>query len=545
MPTDTTPPHNRPGPQGEPAPHEAQDDHSALAPLRLPAFRMLWLVAVAANTSMWMNDVAAAWLMTSLSTSPVMVALVQTASTLPVFLLGLPSGALADILDRRRYFLSMQIWATVVALLLCITIATGHLDARLLLLLTFANGIGLAMRWPVFAALIPEIVPRHQLPAGLALNAVAMNASRISGPLLAGAILASAGSAWVFVLNAVLSVVSAVAIFRWKHEHHPSPLGREKLTSAMRVGMQFVAQSTRLKGVLLRTFLFFFNGTALVALMPLLARDLDGGGAGTFTVMLASMGGGAIVAAMLLPRLRGRWSHDGMLLRSSLAVAAAILVVAVAPNVWVAVPAMICVGMAWITAANTLSVSAQLALPDWVRARGMSMFQMAIMGASALGAATWGQVASLTTVHISLGCAAVACALAMVGSQLLLGTQTVEEDLTRSNEWKPPVLPEPPQAGKVLTTIEYLIDPKDSDTFRELLRESRRSRLRQGALECEWLEDLEEPGRFVEQIIDESWTENLRRFDRVTAHDVALRERKLAFHQGAEPPRLSRFLVQG
>jgi MFS family permease len=204
-------------------------DLSPLAPLRLPVFRMLWFTWLAANISMWMNDVAAAWLMTSLTTSPMLVALVQTASTLPVFLLGLPSGALADILDRKRFFLFTQLWVAVVALVLCATVFAGWMSPPLLLGMTFANGIGLALRWPVFSAIVPELVPRHQLPAALALNGVSMNASRIIGPLVAGALIASLGSAYVFLLNALLAIGAAVVISRWKRAPTPHPLGREKL----------------------------------------------------------------------------------------------------------------------------------------------------------------------------------------------------------------------------------------------------------------------------------------------------------------------------
>ncbi|MDD2546052.1 MAG: MFS transporter [Burkholderiaceae bacterium] len=517
---------------------------SPLAPLTVPVFRMLWLASLVANTCMWMNDVAAAWLMTSLTTSPILVALVQSASTLPVFLLGLPSGALADILDRRRYLIATQFWVAMVAVVLCVATLMGGVTAPLLLALTFANGVGLAMRMPVFAAVVPELVHRVQLPAALALNGVAMNASRIVGPLVAGGIIASLGSVWVFMLNAVLSVLSALVIMRWRRVHEPSPLGRERLPSAMRVGLQFVRQSPRMRAVLWRISVFFLHATALMALLPLLARGLAGGDAGTFTLLLASMGGGAIVAALLLPRLRQAMPRDLLVQRSALVQAAAMAVMAVAPNVWVAVPTMVLAGMGWITVANSLSVSAQQALPNWVRARGMSAFQMSLMGATALGAALWGQVATLTSVPLSLALAALSSVVAMALVQRWVGDRHLEEDMSPSRAWTPPVAQVPAEAGHVVVTIEYLIDPARTAEFVALMQESRRSRLRQGALSWQLLHDVADPARYVEHIEDESWTEHLRRFDRVTASDVALRERKVAFHRGDAPPLVSRYMVQ-
>ncbi len=512
-------------------------------PLKIPVFRLLWGTWMVANICTWMNDVAAAWLMTSMTSTPLWVALVQSASTMPVFLLGLPSGALADILDRRRYFITTQFWVATVATLLCIMVISGAMTPALLLALIFANGVGLAMRWPVFAAIVPELVTRSQLPAALALNGIAMNASRIVGPLVAGALISSAGTEYVFVLNAVLSVIAGFTIMRWRRQHVPSPLGRERLLSAMRVGLQFVRQSRRLRAVLVRVSLFFLHSTALLALLPLVARRLHGGGAGTFTLLLASMGAGAIMAAMYLPRLRQRMTRDTLVLRTTMLQSVSTAIMAFAPNVYVAVPAMLLNGMAWITCANSLSVSAQLALPDWVRARGMSMYQMAIMGASALGAALWGQVATVTSVSTGLLVAALSGTAAMLLAQHWVRDLSIEEDLTPSREFKAPVAHAPPGAGHVVVTIEYLIDPARADAFRALMHESRGSRLRQGALEWELLHDINKPGRFVEQIVDESWTEHLRRFDRVTASDVALRERKLAFHLGEAPPLVTRFMV--
>ena len=526
-----------------PAAGKPDASSSPLAPLHNSTFRMLWATWLVANVCMWMNDVAAAWLMTTLTSSPILVALVQTASTAPVFLLGLPSGALADILDRRRFLIATQFWMAANAVLLCAAVLAGVMTAPLLLVLTFANGIGLAMRWPVFSAIVPELVPRFQLPAALALNGVSMNAPRIIGPLVAGALIASAGTHWVFVLNAVMSVLAGLVIMRWRREHVPSPLGREKLGSAIRVGVQFVRQSSRMRALLVRISLFFLHATALLALLPLVARGLHGGDAGTYTLLLASMGVGAIAVAMFLPRLRQSMTRDTLVLRATLVQAGATAVMALAPNAWVASPAMVVGGAAWLAAANTLSVSAQLALPDWVRARGMSIFQMAIMGSTALGAAIWGQVATLTSVHISLGLAAFTGAVAMVVAQRVSVDLSIEEDMSPSNAFKAPIADITPDAGHVVVTIHYRIDPARAAEFDAVMQESKRSRLRQGALQWQLHRDIGDASHYTEYIVDESWTEHLRRFDRVTASDVALRERKLAFHTGESPPEVTRWIV--
>jgi MFS family permease len=516
---------------------------AALAPFEHAVFRLLWLTWLMANVSMWMNDVAAAWLMTTLAPSPVWVALVQTAATLPVFLLGLPSGALADTLDRRRYFLGTQLWIAAVALTICGVLLLDAMTPALLLALVFANGIGLAMRWPVFAAIVPELVPRQQLPQALALNGVSMNASRIIGPLLAGAIIAALGSAWVFLLNAALACASAVIIWRWRREHTPSPLGREPFFSALRVGWQYVAQSPRLRVAYLHIALFFFHSTALMALLPLLALRMEGGNAATFTVLLATMGSGAIVSAMLLPRLRQQFSRDRVVWWGSALQSLAMAIVAFVPSLVAAVPAMFLAGMVWIATANSLSVSAQMSLPDWVRARGMAMYQMALMGGAAAGAAFWGHVAGWTDVHWSVGLAAMSGIGAVTLAQRLVRERGLIEDLTPAKAWSPPAADTEPPPGRVVVCIDYRIDPARADDFRVLMQESRRSRLRMGALDWELWQDIAEPGHFVERITDENWTEHRRRFDRVTASDVALRERKLAFHVGEEPPVVTRYVI--
>lgn len=533
-------------PQSAPPASSSPRLPGALAPLQGPVFRSLWITWAAANLTMWMNDVAAAWLMTSLTTSPVMVALVQTASTLPVFLLGLPSGALADILDRRRYYAATQIWVASVALVLALMALVGGLTAPLLLALTFANGIGLALRWPVFSAIVPAVVSRAELPAALALNGISMNLARVIGPTLAGALLAGAGPAAVFTLNAVLAVVSAVLILRWRSQPQASALPGERFVGAMRVGLQHVAQSPRMRVVLVRIFAFFLQAAALMSLLPLVALHLHGAGPGTFTVMLAAIGAGAIAAALAFPWLRARFGRDAFVRAATLAHAALSVVVVLVPELWLALPALVLLGAAWISTANTLSVSAQMALPDWVRARGMSIYQMALMGGSAAGSLLWGQVASLAGISTAVVAAAV------VGPLFLLLTRHWSVEGGEEVDHSPAVPPPSPVApgsiagdeGPVMVTVEYLVDPAHAADFVHVMQATRRARLRQGVLSWGLFRDASVPGRYVEYFVDESWTEHLRRLARFTAADADLREQRLAFHRGSEPPRVQRYVAE-
>lgn len=389
---------------------------SALAPLEHAVFRSVWSAALVANLCMWMSDMAAAWMMTTLAAAPLWVALVQSAATLPVFLLGLPSGALADMLDRRRFLVATQCWSATVALLLCVVKVGGAMTPALLLALTFANGVGLALRWPVLAALVPTLVPRPQLPAALALNGVSMNASRLAGPLLAGALISTIGVEAVFVVNALLSVGTALVLLRLRRFPVPAPRAPERLGVAIGAGVQFVVRSVRVKAVLLRVGVFFFHSTCLIALLPLVVHERFDGAATTFSLLFGCMGGGAILAAGILPRLRLAFDRDALVLRGVLLHAGMSALVALSHHLALTMAAMALSGMAWMVTVNSLSVSVQLALPDWVRARGMSIYQMALMGGSALGAAVWGQVATVTSFYVSL----LLSAASAIGAMLII-----------------------------------------------------------------------------------------------------------------------------
>jgi len=494
---------------------------------------------------MWMNDVTAAWVMTSLTTSPVMVALVQTASTLPVFLLGLPSGALADIVDRRRYFAVTQLWVAATALALAVQSLTGLLTAPLLLALTFVNGVGLAMRWPVFAAIVPTIVGRGQLSQALALNGIAMNLARVIGPVLAGGLIAAFSPAAVFVLNTLLAGVAFTLILRWRHERKPSALPGERFVGAMRVGLGFAMQSPRLKVILLRVFVFFLQSAALMALLPLVARDMPGGGPGLFTVLLSALGVGAVVAATQFPRWRAEHDLDGFVRAGTVMHAAVSILIVAVPKVWIALPAIVIAGMAWISVANSLTLAAQSVLPDWVRARGMAVYQMALMGGAAAGSFLWGQVASYSSIGFAIVTAGVlgVLVLALTRKFTIAGAQ--ELDFTpQPGPAGPPVLESvDDEAGPVMVSVSYRIAPENAAAFRDVMQRTRRARLRQGALSWGLFHDTSEPGRWVEVFVDENWLEHQRRLERFTAFDAELRERRLALHIGPEPPLTRRYVA--
>jgi len=372
-----------------------------LTPLDNRIFRMLWLAWLAGNMTMWMNDVSASWLMAQLTEGPMMVALVQASASLPLFLLGLPSGALADLVNRKRLYAFAQFWIALVSAALALLAAGGWLTADWLLLLCFANGIGLAIRFPVFSAIVPTLVPREQLTSALTLNALAINVSRIAGPLLAGVVMASLGMAAIFALNAALSILSCVLILQsGPNSGQPAHQG-EGMLATMRGGMAFVRQSLLMRNVLLRVFVFFVHSISLIALLPLVAKGLHAE-ATTYTLLLASLGVGAIVSAVALPRLSDSASRDRVIEVGVLLYALATAVAALAPSVWVLAPALALSGGVWLCVVNTLTMSAQLILPNGMRARGMAIYQMAIMGGSALGAALWGQVASHFSIQAAL-----------------------------------------------------------------------------------------------------------------------------------------------
>ncbi len=531
----------------ESAPDAGSSSRSAWAPLRHRMFFALWVANLIALTGSWLSDSASAWLMTSLASSPLQVALVQSAQTLPILLLGLPAGALADIVDRRNVLVATQIWVTAVALALFALTLAERLTPELLLVLTFANGVAMAMRMPVMSAMTPQLVPPAQLGPALALQAVAMNASRIVGPVFAGLLLAWIGGAWVFLLYCVLSAAVAIAFARGERQQRTSSLPSERFVGAMRLGVQFARRTPEMISVLAIVAVFSFFAVALQALLPLVARDRLAGSANTYTLLLAAIGAGAITAVALMPMARGRLSRDALVGWSAVLQAAALLLMSQAESAWLAAPAAFVSGAAWLVVLNTLGVAAQLALPDWVRARGAAVYLVSAMAGATFGGAVWGQAVAASSIELALAAAGVGLLLAymLVRIRYRLGHARIL-DLTPAR-----LLPEFASAhkaesdqGPVLVTFEYRIDPARADEFAKLMAESRRFRLRMGAIYWGVFRDVTDPARYVVHFLVDSWLDRLRQIERLTAEDIVLRDRINAFHTGSDPPIMKHYVME-
>lgn len=518
---------------------------SAWAPLRQPVFRMLWIATVVSNVGTWMHEIGAGWLMTTLAPTPVMVALVQAANTLPVFLLALPAGALADIVDRRRYLIVSQAWMMVAALLLGVFTLAGATGAWTLLAFTFALGIGTAMMMPAWGAITPELVSRAELPAAVGLNAMGMNVSRAVGPALAGLIVVAAGPGAVFLLNAVSFVGVIVALVKWRRQVKVSELPAERLMEAMRAGLRYARHSPDLQAVLVRSAAFFLFASAPWALLPLIVKIQLAGGAGAFGLSVACVGAGAVGGAVLLPRLRGRISRDGIVAGASALFAVMTAVLAYTRNPYVAGLALLASGAAWLGTVSSLMTAAQIALPGWVRARGLALIWVVFMGGMALGSAAWGYVAEASGIPMALALSAAGAFAGIAATWRFRVGHHDAVDLAPSMQWPTPMVAAELEhdQGPVMVTVEYRIDPGRAAEFAAVMRHVKRTRQRDGAYFWDLFSDVAEPGRFVETFMVESWLEHLRQHERATVADRDVSARARAFHLGTEPPKVTHLVA--
>lgn len=515
-----------PAPSQPPQQETALPTTGAWAPLRYPDFRAMWLAVLVGNIGTWVNDVAAGWLMAGMGT-PLLVAAVQSATTLPVVLLSLSAGALADIVDRRRYLILTQLWMIAAATGLALMAATHKLDATSLLALTFALGIGAAMGRPAQAAATPELVPRSLLGPAAALGAVSMNIARSIGPALGGLIVARYSIAACFIINALSFVGIAFVWWRWKPAPRNDLLPPERFAGAVRAGLRYALHAPVFQAVLSRSFLFFLPGSAISALLPILVRTTLRETAGVYGIMLMCIGVGAVIGAVLMPKVRAHMDLDRMILLGALGNAGCTALAGMVDSVPLLYVVMLVNGFAWITVLSSLQMAAQTALPPWVRARGLALYIMVLSLAMALGSLAWGAVAQHASMQAAmLSSGVVGAVFAVISRRWHLGrAETL--DVMPSAHWPEPVLAAEVEGdrGPVMVTVEYDVLPEHLAEFHALMQELGASRKRDGAIEWGVMEDTATPNRYLEYFFAASWLEHLRQHDRVTGEEARLQAR--------------------
>lgn len=516
----------------------------SFAPLRQPAFAVLWVATVLGNIGSFMRDVASSWMVTELSASPAAVALIQTAATLPIFLLAIPSGVLSDILDRRRFLIGVQVLLACVSGTLLLLAKTNTLSVEYLVALTFVGGIGAALMGPTWQSIVPELVPRQDLKNAVALNSLGINVARALGPAAGGLLLASFGAAAAYGADVLSYAVVIAALIWWRRPAAVDTGLSEQFFGAFRAGLRYARASRELHVVLLRAAVFFLFASSVWALLPLVARKMLGGSAGFYGVLLGAVGAGAILGAMLLPRLRQRLDADGLVLTASLLSAAVMAALAVAPPQWLAVLLMLILGVGWIIALTSLNGVAQAVLPNWVRGRGLAIYLMVFNGAMAGGSLGWGLIAQEAGIALTLLIGAAGLTLiAAVFHRVKLPTG--EADLQAANHWPEPMLTEPVahDRGPVVIQIEYRIRKHDIPAFLHAMQHVARERRRDGAYAWGVAQHTGDPDRVIEWFLVESWAEHLRQHQRVSKADADLQAEALRFHIGPDRPQVHHFLA--
>lgn len=515
---------------------------SAWAPFRHAPFAVLWTAAVVSNVGTWMHDVAAGWLMTSLAPTPLMVALVQAATTLPIFLFALPAGTLADLVDRRRLLVIVMSILAAAATLLGFLALLGWVTPWLLIAFTLVFGSGAAFVAPAWQSIVPLLVPRAQLQPAVALNSMGINVSRAIGPALAGLIIATLGIAWPFFANAVSFLAVIAALLWWPPPpRQASPLPAERFWSGLRLGLRHARASDPLRATLVRAAAFFLFASAYWALLPLIARQELAGGPALYGMLLGAVGLGAVGGALLLPGLRRRFGAESVVAAGTGGTALVLIVFALVKHPEAAVAASLLAGISWIAVLSSLNVSAQLSLPDWVRARGLSVFITVFFGSMSLGSLLWGQLAGLVGIPAAL----LAAAGGALAAAALTWPYKLQQDAgpahTPSAHWPEPVmaLPHTPDKGPVMVTIEYRIAPRNRAAFIAELDRLRGARRRNGAIAWNLFEDAAQPGRFVESFLEDSWHAHLHHHARVTKADHVLQEELRTLHEGPGEPQVT------
>ncbi len=519
-------------------------DPPSASPWNYPIFRYIWVASLASNFGGLIQSVGASWMMLSMSASERMVALVQASVTLPILLLSLLAGAIADNLDRRRVMLFAQSMMLLVSITLAAFAWAGLLTPATLLIFTFLIGCGTALNGPAWQASVGDMVARPALPSAIALNSMGFNIARSLGPAIGGAIVAAAGAAAAFLVNAFSYVGLIFVLMRWRPDRPPRQLPPERIDLAMAAGVRYVAMSPNIRRVLFRALLFGLGASAVPALMPVVARDLVAGGPLTYGVLLGAFGVGAVAGALLVRRLRARFETEQVVRLASAAFAIGAATTGVSPSMFATLPALFIAGAGWVVALSTFNVTVQLSAPRWVVARALALYQMFAFGGMAAGAWIFGSLAEAQ----GLAPALVAAAMLQIGGILLGTTMPLpvmqEVNLDPLARWSEPdvAVPLTPRSGPIVIRIEYRIREADIPAFLSAMSERRRIRLRDGARHWSLLRDLSDPQLWLERYHVATWLDYVRHNQRRTQADASNMQQILALHAGPERPRVQRMI---
>ncbi|MCS4243510.1 MFS family permease [Rhizobium sp. BIGb0125] len=520
------------------------DRKSPLAPLRHQTYRTIWIASLASNFGGLIQAVGAAWMMTSLSSSENMIALVQASTSLPIMLFSLISGALADSFDRRRIMISAQFLMLVASVMLTVFAWLGWLSPWLLLFFTFMIGCGTALNNPSWQASVGEMVPREDLPAAVTLNSVGFNITRSVGPAIGGAIVAAAGAAAAFLVNSLSYFALIYALMQWKLPAPTSQLPREHLGAAISSGMRYVAMSPNIGKVLVRGFLFGLSASAILALMPVVARDLVQGGALTYGVMLGAFGLGAIGGALISARLREALSSEWIVRVAFLGFAFSSGMTAISTNAILTSLALTIAGACWVLALSLFNTIVQLSTPRWVVGRALSLYQTLTFGGIALGSWVWGALSEIHGVSFALQLSCLLMLFGVLVGYFLQMPAFASLNLDPLNRFvEPPLrLDIKPQSGPIAILIDYEIDDSDLPEFMALMTERRRIRIRDGARNWNLMRDLENPDIWTESYHVPTWVEYVRHNHRRTQADAEAWDKLLTLHRGDKRPRVHRMI---
>ena len=511
-------------------------ESSPWAPLRQHVFAWLWVGVLISGMGTWMQTLGAQWLLLDSPNAAAVVSLVQVANTLPVMLLAMPAGVLADSFDKRWLLFAVQVYFLLAGVSLLVLTLAGRMPPSLLLVFTFLLGAGAAVQLPAWQASTPELVPRHQIRSAARLEMVGVNVSRAAGPALAGLVIARFGVATVFALNALSVIPLAVALLFWHRRSTGAPGGRERFLPALRAGGRYAWHDTSVRRVLLRLAAFLLPASALWALLPLIATRQLGVGAGGYGVMFAALGTGAVAGALVLGRVRRVLSTNATLTAAGLLMAASLLALVTVRGYSAMLVILVGAGLSWTTTISTLVGELQLFLPRWVMARGMAVWTMVFTGCQALGALLWGVVANQVDLFATfVVTAGLAVTVAGIGLFWRVPDASVDalDPIAYWGEARVALPPEP-SVGPVQIVVTFTVAAEREREWLAAMGDMRRSRLRSGATRWELYRDAEHPDRFVEQFWVPTWEEHLRQHEsRLTIRDQAIEEAALGF---SDPP---------